>query len=68
MHAHNSKQCIFLSYSTSAFNATRFDENPFSCWCEKEDKKAEGFRHFYLSFSNDIMAMKGSEGVKHYAY
>ena len=24
---------------TSPFNAVRFDENPFSCQCQKEDKK-----------------------------
>jgi len=39
----------------------RFDEIPFTCLCEKEDKKALGFQisHFYGSFSNDIMAVKG---------
>ena len=47
---------------TSAFNALRFDENPFACQCEKEDKTAKGFRilhYFYWSFSGYIMAMKG---------
>ena len=29
----------FWSYNTSTSNATRFDENPFSCQCEKENKK-----------------------------
>ena len=55
------KQCIFRSYGSSTFNVIRFDENPFICLCEKEDKKAEGFQiwHFYWSFSNDILAVKG---------
>ena len=34
------KQYIFWSYNTSTFNAMLFDENPFICQCEKEDKKA----------------------------
>ena len=34
------KQYIFQSYNTSTFNALRFDENPFTCQCEKGDKKA----------------------------
>ena len=38
-----------------------FDENPFTCQCEKEDKKAEGFQilHFYWLFSSDIVAVTG---------
>ena len=38
-----------------------FDVNPFTYQCEKENKKASAFQilHFYLSFSNDIMAVKG---------
>ena len=38
-----------------------FDENPFTCQCEKGNKKAEGFQisHFYRSFSNEIMEVKG---------
>ena len=38
-----------------------FDESPFTCQCEKEDKKTEGFQipHFYSSFSSEIMAVKG---------
>ena len=45
----------------SIFNAMRFEENPFTCQYEKEDKKAEMFQisHFYGSLSNDIMAVKG---------
>ena len=31
------------SYSTYTFSAKRFDEDPFTCQREKEDKKAEGF-------------------------
>ena len=34
------EQYIFRSYSTSTLNAMRFDENPFTCRCEKEGKKA----------------------------
>ena len=39
----------------------RFDGDPFTCQWEKEDKKADEFQisHFYGSFSNDIMAVKG---------
>ena len=52
---------IFSGPITSIFNAMCFDENPTTCQQEKEDKKAEGFKisHFYGSFSNDIMAVKG---------
>ena len=55
------KQYIFQSYSISTFNAMRFDENPFTCLCEKENKKASGFEiwHFYWSLSSDLMAMQG---------
>ena len=28
---------------TSTFNAVRFDENPFTCQCEKETKRLNGF-------------------------
>ena len=57
------KQFIFRSYNTSTFNAMRFDANPFSCQCEKEDKEAEGSQmwHLYWSFSSDVMAVKGLE-------
>ena len=40
MYGYAYKQYIFKSYNTSTFNAVRFDENPFTCHCEKEDKKA----------------------------
>ena len=33
------KQYIFRSYNVSTFNAMRFNENPFPCQCEKENKK-----------------------------
>ena len=59
MHGRACKQYIFRSYNTSIFNSA-FDEDPFTCQCEKEDKKAEGFEilHFYGSFSNGSMAVK----------
>jgi len=43
------------------FSAVRFDENPFTCQCENEDKKAKGFQisYFYWSFLSYIMAVKG---------
>ena len=52
---------IFFGPVTSNFSAVRFDESPFTCQCEKENKKAEGFKilHFYWPFSSDIMAVKG---------
>ena len=38
-----------------------FDKNPFTWQCQREDQKAEGFQisHFYGSFSNHTMAVKG---------
>ena len=60
MHGRASKQYSFQSYYNSIFNAMRFDKSPFTCQCEKEDKKAYGFQisHFYWSFSSDTMAVK----------
>ena len=61
MHGRAYKQYIFRSYISSTFNAVRFDENPFTRQCEKEDKTAEGFEisYFNWSFSSDIRAVKG---------
>ena len=61
MHTRTCKQYTFRSYNTSTFSAVRFDENPFTCLCNKEDEKAEGFQiwYFYWSLSSDIMAVKG---------
>ena len=44
---------------TSTLNAMCIDENPFTCQCEKEDKRAERFQilHYYGSFLKD-MAVK----------
>ena len=69
------KQYIFRSHNESAFSAMRchenanastfngvlFDENPFTCQSEKENKKAYGFQTspFYWSFSSDITAVMG---------
>ena len=55
MHRHTSDPI------TSTFKAMHFDENPFTCQCEKEVKQAEKFQivHFYGSFLNDIMTVKG---------
>ena len=52
---------IFSSPITSTFNAMHLDESPFTCQCQKEDKKASEFQisHFYWSFSSDIIAVKG---------
>ena len=52
---------IFSCLITSTFSGMRCDENPFTCQCEKEDKKAEGFQisHLCGSFSNEILAAKG---------
>ena len=35
------KENIFRSYNTSTFRATYFDENPFTCQREKEDKRVK---------------------------
>jgi len=61
MQGRTSKQSIFRSRNTPAFSAMRFDENPFTCYCVKEKKRASGFEilHLYLSFSSDIVAVKG---------
>ena len=40
MHGRGYKQYVFRSYNTSTFSAMRFDESPFTCQWEKEDKKA----------------------------
>ena len=58
------KEYIFQSYNTSTFSAMRFDENPFTCQCEKENKKVSGFQisHFYWSFSSNTMAVKAYLG------
>ena len=52
---------IFSGPVTSTFNVRRCDESPFTCQREKEDKKAQRFpmSHFYWSFSNNIVAVKG---------
>ena len=43
LYGSTSKQYIFPFYNTSTFSAMHFDENPFTCQCKKENKKAEGF-------------------------
>ena len=52
---------IVFAPITSAFNAVRCDESPFTCQGENEDKKASGFHisFFYWSVSSDIMEVKG---------
>ena len=59
------KLYIFRSYNISAFNAMRFDENPFTSQCKKKTKKAEEFQimHFHWSFSNDITTVKGFKAL-----
>jgi len=37
------KQYIFWSYETNLILKVRFGENPFTSYCEKENKKAKGF-------------------------
>ena len=47
----------------------RFDDNLFTCQCEKEDKKPQRFQisHFYRSLSSDmIMAVKGDMLMANY--
>ena len=60
--ARTQQQTVYFPvlYSTSTFSAVRFDENPFACRCNTEGRNAEGFQtwYFYLSFSNDVMAVK----------
>ena len=42
-HGRACKQYIFRSYSTSAFIAMSFDENPFTLQSGKEEKMLKGF-------------------------
>ena len=61
MHGHAYKQYIFracnIYFQCYAFLMKIISRDS----AKKEDKKASGFQipHFYGSFSNDIMAMKG---------
>ena len=48
MHGRASKQYIFRSYNTSTVNVVRFDENPFTCQCEKEETRLRVFPNFAL--------------------
>ena len=54
-HLCTCKHYIFQSFNTSTFNAMHSDENPFTRQCEKENKKAYGFkfctffRRFYVT-------------------
>ena len=59
--AHRCLQCTFRSCNTCTFNAMRYDANPFTCQCKKEEENTEGFQilHFYRSFLSDITAVKG---------
>jgi len=60
MQGRASKQYTFRSCNTSTFNAVHFDENPFTCQCEKEETRLKGFPNFALLLVVfDIMAMKG---------
>ena len=51
---------IFSGPITSSFDAMHFDENPFTCHCEEEDKKVHVFSvsQFYWLFSSDIVVVK----------
>ena len=52
MHRCACRQYILWSCNTSTFSAVCFDENPFTCQCEKENKQVEGFHilHLYARF------------------
>ena len=66
MHAHTCKQYIFQSYDASTFNAKSFDENPFICQCEKEDKNTSfKFHNFIGCFQ---MISKGGGVNFHFVY
>ena len=60
---------MFSGPITSTFNASHFDEIPFTYRCEKEGKKASRFEilHCYGAFSNDTMAVRGLT-VPNYAF
>ena len=61
MHGCACKQYVFRSYGTSTFSAVHFNENPFTCRREKEDKNVLKFEisHFYWLFLSDVLAVKG---------
>ena len=64
MHGLACRQYISGSYNTtSAFNAICFDQNPFTCLCEKANIKAQGFQilQFYWVV---FKCNHGSERVK----
>ena len=67
MHGRACAQTMFQSCNTATFNAIRFDENAFTCQCEKKRKKRRCLR-----VSNFILLLvvfkihHGSEGVKPY--
>ena len=70
MHGCACKEYIFRSYNTSTFHATRFDEDPFTWQCGKEDKKASGFQISFVAvvvFDN-IMAVNGLKDPEHALY
>ena len=55
-------QTVYLAGPiTPTSSAMRFHENPVTCQCEKENKKADGFHiwHLYWSFLSDTAAVKG---------
>ena len=53
---------VFSGPITSTFNAVLIDENPFTCYCEKDAKTAQKFQisQFYWLFSN------GSKGFNRF--
>ena len=61
MHRHTCKQHVFRSYNISTFNAMRFDENPVTWECEKDNIMAwvSNFALFVVVFTWHC----GSEGV-----
>ena len=60
MHGRACKQYTLRSYNV-CFQRYALWWRSFPCRCEKLNKKAEGFQisHFYGSFSNDTMVLKG---------
>ena len=58
--------CAFSGPITSIFNSIHFDGDPFTCQCEKEDKKAYGSCLRVSNFALSWVVFKwhhGSEGV-----
>ena len=64
MHGRACKQYMFRSRDTATFSDVRFDENPFTCQCEKEEKRFKDFKFCTFICCFKKTSDHGSEAVK----